>query len=155
MSSGLIHYKYYMKGYREALPISVAFSCANPKFGAGYLLGYSFGRYCSPDWDLMGVTGDEGRMVNELKVIGHILFGMSSAYGSMFRRHHRSWFTHFPYISTIGRLALILALPVAIADSWGINLIGEGWHMLWLGIWAGLGHADTIHFYLDVYPRVD
>jgi len=155
MSSGLVHYKYFKLGYRYSIPMSVVFSFVDMKFGSGYLLGYSFHRYCDNDLDLMGVSGSEGRMVNELPIIGHLMFGVSSAYGSLFRRHHRSFITHFPWVSTLIRLLFFFFVPFVCLDAWGVNLIGNGWIWLWVGFWAGLGHADAIHYYFDLFPRTE
>ena len=153
MSSGEIHYKYYMRGYREAIPLSIVFSFVSWKFGAGYISGYSLHRYVDNDWDLMGTSKSEGRMVNELPLLGHYLFGVSSMYGSAFRKWHRSIPTHVPVISTLGRLIVVFIAPFTYLDAWGINFIGNGWVWYWLGLWAGLSHADGIHYYLDLFPR--
>ena len=138
-----------MRGYWVELPLSLSLVLVDWQFGIGNLAGYSFGRYCSPDWDLMGSNADEGRMVNELPIIGHILFGISSTYGSIFRRHHRSFATHFPIVSTLIRLCFVGIFPLTLAEYYGINLIGNGWHKFWLGFWAGLSQADSIHWWLD------
>jgi hypothetical protein len=121
------------------------------RLGLGYLVGYSLGRWCDPDWDLMGTNNAEGRMVNEIPLLGHILYGVSSSYGSIFRRYHRSWITHFPVLSTIVRLVFLLAVPFGYLDAYGINFIGGGWVWLWVGLLAGLSHADGIHWWLDKY----
>jgi hypothetical protein len=89
-------------------------------------------------------------MVNEIPVLGHLLYGVSSTYGSIFRRHHRSFLTHFPGISTIIRLIFVGFVPFLICDNLGINLIGNGWHMFWLGLWSGLSQADALHYWLDL-----
>lgn len=101
------------------------------------------------DWDLMGTSLSEGRLVNELPILGHILYGVSSAYGSFFRKHHRSFLTHFPIVSTFIRLIWVLIIPFGYLDAWGINFIGGGWIWFWSGLWMGLSHADGIHWWLD------
>ena len=98
----------------------------------------------------MGVNSAEGRQVNELPVLGHIMFGVSSTYGSIFRKYHRSWMTHFPYVSTVIRLFFFFIIPFVVLDAHGVNFIGNGWHLFWLGFWDGLSHADAIHYYLDI-----
>lgn len=97
----------------------------------------------------MGTNNAEGRMVNELPGIGHILYGISSAYGSFFRKYHRSFITHFPVFSTAIRLLYVGFIPFILGDYYGINFIGNGWHMFHLGFWAGLSQADGIHWFLD------
>jgi hypothetical protein len=153
MSTGVVHYKYYMGGYKFAVPISALSVLLDWRAGLGYIMGYSMHRWCDPDWDLMGTNGAEGRLVNEIPLLGHILYGVSSSYGSIFRKHHRSWMTHWPVISTLIRLIFVLWLPLVVGDSYGVNFIGDGWLWFWAGLWAGLSHADSIHFYLDLFPQ--
>lgn len=89
-------------------------------------------------------------MVNELPILGHVMYGISSTYGSIFRRHHRSFITHFPFVSTLIRLIFVFIIPFVIGDSYlQINFIGNGWLWFWVGIWIGLSQADSIHWYLD------
>ena len=107
------------------------------------------GRYIDPDWDIMSTNNAEGRMVNEIWILGHVLYGISSTYGSIFRRYHRKWITHMPVISTAIRLIFVGFIPFLIGDNLGINFIGNGWHMFHLGVWAGLSQADLIHWKLD------
>lgn len=142
-----------MLGYWTSIPVSVAIACVDTRAGIGYLLGYSLHRWCSNDWDIMGVTGDEGRMVNELPILGHFLYGISSAYGSIFRKYHRSFISHFPYVSTVIRLMFIFIIPFVVGDGYGINFIGNGWVWFWVNLWLGLSHADGIHLYLDIFPK--
>jgi len=149
MPDGQIHYHYYMKGYRVTIPVALLLVGWDWKFSLGYLAGYSLGRWIDPDWDLMGTNNAEGRLVNELPVVGHYLFGKSSMYGSAFRKFHRSFITHFPGISTAIRLAFVGYEPFIIGDYFGINFIGDGWHKFWIGLWVGLSQADAIHWFLD------
>lgn len=150
MSTGLVHYKYYMRGYKYVIPMSVAFSYYSWKYGSGYLVGYTLHRWIDNDWDLMGTSSSEGRAVNELPLLGHYIFGVSSVYGSIFRKYHRKWMTHWPGISTIGRLVLVFGIPFALGDGYGINFIGYGWVWFWVGVWMGLSHADGVHLYHDI-----
>jgi hypothetical protein len=118
--------------------------------GAGYMIGYSIHRWCDGDWDLMSVNSAEGRMVNEIPLLGHLLYGISSSYGSIFRKKHRSWATHWPLISTLIRLIFVFWLPFVLGDAYGINFVGDGWIWFWVYIWLGLSHADAIHLYHDL-----
>ena len=97
----------------------------------------------------MGANGAEGRMVNEIPIFGHFLFGISSTYGSIFRKHHRSFWSHFPIVSTAIRLVFVGFVPFLIFNNFGISLVSNGWYKFHLGIWAGLSQADTIHYVLD------
>lgn len=138
-----------MKGYWLELPVTLSLVFVDWQFALGNITGYSVGRWVDPDWDIMGTNNAEGRMVRELKIIGHFLYGVSSTYGSMFREHHRSFVTHFPVVSTLIRIMFVGFVPFLVCDNLGINLIGDGWHKFWLGFWAGLSTADGIHWWLD------
>lgn len=144
-----------MKGYKLALPVSIVSVVADWKFGSGYLVGYTVGRWIDPDWDLMGTSAGEGRLVNEIPILGHILYGVSSSYGSAFRRYHRSWITHFPALSTLIRLVWVFVLPFTLLDAYGVNFVGDGWVWFWVGLWAGLSSADAIHWYHDLRGTSD
>jgi hypothetical protein len=141
-----------MMGYRLVFPISVALSFLDWRIGIGYLMGYSLGRYVDPDWDLMSANSAEGRIVNEIPILGHFLYGISSSYGSLWRKCHRSVWTHYPILSTGIRLAFILWLPFMLGDAYGINFIGGGWIWFWISLWLGLSCADGLHLYFDFYP---
>lgn len=151
MPSGEIHYAYFKKGYTVEIPISLILCLIDWKFALGNILGYSFHRYCDNDLDLMGTSSAEGRQVNEIPVFGHIMFGFSSMYGSAFRRFHRHWITHFPFVSTLIRLVCFFTIPFILFDYYGVNLIGNGWHLFHIGFWIGLSSADSIHWALDSF----
>lgn len=150
MPDGKVHYEYFKKGYRVIIPLSVALVCADWKLALGHIAGYSFHRYCDNDLDLMGTSACEGRQVNELPLIGHLMFGVSSAYGSIHRKYHRKFISHFPFVSTLIRLIFFFTVPFILGDYVGINFIGNGWVNFWVGFWVGLSEADTIHYVLDL-----
>ena len=151
MPNGIVHHQYYMKGYWLEIPISLIGAIYDFPLALGNILGYTFHRYSDNDWDLMGTSASEGRAVNEIPVLGHFLFGISSMYGSIFRRHHRSFITHFPGISTAIRLAFVFTLPMYVLAYYGVNLSGEFLMKVYLGFWLGLSQADSIHFLLDTF----
>jgi len=149
LPDGITHHKYFIKGYAVEVPLSFILLVYDWKFGLGHFIGYSSGRWIDPDWDIMGTNNAEGRIVNEIWFLGHFIYGISSAYGSFWRKHHRSFWTHFPYVSTIIRLIFVFTVPFIIGDYIGINFIGNGWHMFYIGFWMGLSEADGIHWFLD------
>lgn len=150
MPAGDVHYKYFKKGYRVIIPLSVALVCADWKLALGHITGYSFHRWCDNDWDLTTATASDGRAMRELPLLGNFIFGISSTYSSFFRRTHRKIISHAPFLSTAIRLVFVFIVPFYFLDSWGINLIGNGWHLFWIGFYFGLSEADTLHYYLDL-----
>lgn len=150
MPDGLTHYRYFKRFYIAIIPVSVAGGFISASVGLGLLAGYTSGRWIDPDWDLMGASSAEGRMVRELPVVGHFLFGIASTYGSMFRKHHRQFITHFPFISTAIRL-MFVGLPLYfILKSYDFNFRSVWFQLFVLGFWIGLSLADAIHFALDL-----
>jgi hypothetical protein len=128
----------------SSLPLKVH---GNVLIGIGMFLGYELGRYVGPDADIMGTTASEGWMVNELPIVGHFLFGILSTYGSIFRRHHRSFWTHFPFVSTLGRYLLIFWWIW-----WQLYIATQDWAWLifiFIGAYIGTSLSDGIHWALD------
>ena len=150
MPSGDVHYRYFKLGHLVEVPLSLFICFSDVYIGAGNLCGYMFHRYCDNDWDLMGVNMSEGRMVNEIPILGHFLFGVSSTYGSIFRRSHRSFITHFPFISTAFRILFVFTIPFIVLDYFGVCMIEVSSLKFYLGFWLGLSQADTIHYVLDL-----
>lgn len=149
MPAGEVHYKYYKRGYWFIFIETLFLISLDFKVGLGNLLGYSIGRWIDPDWDLVTANNSESRMINEIPILGHFLYGISSTYGSIFRRYHRSFITHFPFVSTAIRLLFVGFIPFIVGDNLGINFIGGGWYKFHLGVWIGLSQADAIHWFLD------
>lgn len=147
MPDGLTHKRFYDLGWAVCLPISISlFATGNYFFASGLLAGYGLGRYIDPDLDQIGITSSEGRIVNELSIVGKIIVGYSTIYGAVFRRYHRSFLTHFPGISTSIRLLYFfwwLYFVIGTLYDWQI-LVG-------VGAFFGLSFADSIHFTLDMF----
>lgn len=139
-----------MKGYRVEIPLSLFLAFVDWQLALGNLCGYSFHRYCDNDWDLTTATASDGRAMRELPILGNFLFGISSTYSSFFRRTHRKIISHAPFISTAIRLLFVWIIPFIFLDSWGVNLIGNGWYKFWVGWYFGQSSADTIHYFLDL-----
>lgn len=96
------------------------------------------------------MSASESRAVNELKILGYPLFGISSMYGAIFRRKHRSFLTHFPVISTLIRLLFVFGWWVPFLYWKGI-IIYEPWQLeaFIYALW-GLSQADLIHYLADM-----
>lgn len=159
MPSGIIHEELRQKGRLVVLPLSVIIpfllSPIDMRYGGeiiigvGIFLGYEFvGKYVTPDWDLAGITNDESRMIGKFPILGNILFGISSMYGSFFYKHHRSFWTHFPFVSTAIRyLFLLWWVFYQIYQSrmdlyWAI--------FLFMGMFVGTSLSDAIHWGADI-----
>lgn len=135
-------------------PIKLTYTCTdlgcfsgNLFVSLGVFLGYGMGRYIDPDLDQMGTTAAEGRMVNEIPILGVFLYGHWATYGAIFRKKHRSFLTHFPLVSTGIRL---------FYQFYGIFLILslKNWIFPWIlhlfiGIFIGLSFADFLHWKED------
>lgn len=148
MPPGFVHYRFFLSGYIIEIPEAIYLSFVNPIAGISHLAGYSFHRYCDNDWDILGTNKAESRAIHELKIIGYLLYGISSVYGAIFMRHHRSFQTHFPLFSTLIRLIFIFWwLPVLwYINKWPIYQ----WELTFTFFFVlGLSQADMIHFFAD------
>lgn len=161
MPSGIIHEQLRKKGrvvfYPFSIIIPIFLSPVNFKtggevlIGIGIIAGYELGKYVTCDWDIMGVTSDEGRIVNDLPVFGHFIFGVSSFYGSVFRGHHRSFITHFPFISTSIRYILLFWYPFIYIYQSERDLSFLAF--IFIGMFIGLSFSDGIHWWADVKTK--
>lgn len=88
-------------------------------------------------------------MVNEIPILGNIFYGYWSIYGSFFRHMHRSFWTHFPGVSTGIRMVYAFWwLPFVVRSAplpYVFSLL-----MLLLGVWVGLSAADALHWSADM-----
>lgn len=155
---GLRHEQLRKRGRLISIPLSVIIpvlisglnmrSWGEYIIGVGIFLGFEMGQYCTPDWDIMGTSLDEGKIVNDIPILGHFIFGVSSTYGSIFRKHHRSFLTHFPFISTGIRFLFLF---------WWIfyQIYISSYDLYWLiflfiGLFFGNGLSDMIHWWADL-----
>lgn len=153
MPDGARHFQEFKKGYIVAIPVAVAMGIADIIVGVSYVVGYSSHRWWDNDSGMMSITEADGRLVRELPVLGNFLFGMKCVYKSFFRKMHRKFIDHFPGISTLVRMMLILWLPVYIMDNFGIYMFSVEWLKAYFGFWLGLSHADAIHYWLDATEK--
>lgn len=150
MPDGKTHFKIWKLGWTAIVPASILLISAKEyALTSGLLMGYALGAYIDPDLDVMGTNDAEGRMVNTIPILGPIVYGYSSIYGAIFRRHHRSIITHFPIISTAIRLFFFF---------WWVYflymnkfLIFDYNHLyFYLAVLCGLSLADSLHFAADI-----
>lgn len=113
-------------------------------FSVGIPIGYLYGLFIDPDLDIVGMTQAEGRMMNTFPIIGNIMVGYWTVYGAFFRRHHRSWLTHGPFISTAIRYAF---------SFWWLFLLDRWWYVgatfFLVGMFFGTCYADILHWAAD------
>jgi len=146
MPDGQTHLKIWTAAWSVALPVAaLTLIAGEPVIAAGITIGYGLGRYLDPDLDVMGTAGGDGRMVNELPIVGLLLYGYWSVYGAVFRRHHRSKWTHGPFISTAIRFVYQFWLPALAIYYYHMNW---AWWLL-LGMYGGLTFADVLHWAAD------
>lgn len=164
MSDGQTHHRVWRRNLLLVPPLTVITYLATDGLGvicftkfclsasviisAGVPTGYLMGRYIDPDLDQMGTTAAEGRLVNEIPILGHFLYGHWSTYGSIFRKHHRSIITHFPVLSTIIRI-IYQFYPLFILI-WAKEWFHISIPLFFFGILIGLSFADFLHWYKDV-----
>ena len=146
MPDGRTHHVIWGRAWPVVLgTVGVLLVIQEYELAAGITLGYGLGRYLDPDLDVMGTTGGDARMVNELPVLGLLLYGYWSVYGAFFRRHHRSKWTHSPFISTAIRFVYQFWLPALAIYHYHVNW---AWWLM-LGMYGGLTFADVLHWAAD------
>lgn len=166
MPDGVTHDLIWKMGRLAVLPISIgvalitdslpmARSC-NVSLGVcvsgqtfmaiGVVAGYWYGRYITPDEDIVGMTVGEGYLMNHFPIIGNFIVAYWTLYGAMFRKHHRSFLTHGPFIST--------AIRYLFGFWWMVFLVKFGWWDTWatymlIGAFIGTCVIDILHWAAD------
>ena len=165
MSSGKVHHELWRQGWKTALPLSLvtygaidlfhpAWACSqigcfagNDFYTIGFLLGYGWGAFVNPDADQVSITHAEGLMINKIPILGHFLYGYWQIYGSVFRKQHRSFWTHFPIASTFIRF---------VWQFWAIYafLFLQHFELAWVyqtlhGVFLGMSYSDYLHWRED------
>ena len=148
MPGGEIHHKLWKGGFLFSLPASIYLIIKEPLAGFGFFIGYCFGDFIDPDWDLMGATNAEGRVV-KIPIVGWLIYGISSVYGAIFRKHHRSFITHFPLVSTIIRIIFVF-FWIPLLYYFKIFTYQKWQGLIYLWFWFGLSFADGLHWGADM-----
>ena len=166
MPSGLVHDEFWRRGkglapilavasalITDSLPLvvscnySIGICVSGQTFLAfGVVAGYWYGRYITPDADIAGLTTADGYLMNHFPIIGNLVVAYWTIYGTFMRRHHRSWITHGPVVSTFIRHLF--------GFWWTGILMWNGWWGSWatyllIGSFLGTCIPDTIHWWLD------
>ena len=165
MPDGTIHLRLWKGGLMLALPLTVVTTEAARQFDLIYIcypplcihgavfvalgvpLGYVYGAFIDPDMDIVGMTKADGRLMNKLGIIGGLLVSYWTFYGYLFRRKHRSIWTHGPVISTAIRYTYQYWCPFIYLYLTSKQL---GWVvLLFIGMFIGTTLSDTIHYAAD------
>jgi uncharacterized metal-binding protein len=166
MPDGATHFKLWRGGLALIPPVSFIVYETASRMGLKYLcsdsglcfaghgsmtigitLGYLYGAFVDPDMDIVGMTQAEGRMMRKLGIVGGALVAYWTFYGYLFRKYHRSFWTHGPVISTAIRYCYQFWLP------W-IYIYNSSQDHSWLvygfiGMFIGTTVSDIIHFLAD------
>jgi len=150
MPNGEVHFAKWKLGWLGVVPTSFVLLPLSPYASVGLLVGYGLGRWIDPDLDQITITKSESRMISDFHIVGWLLVAYSTIYGTAFRRKHRSFWTHFPFVSTAIRYVYWF---------WWIGLLYwkdviqySNIHLVFIMCsFFGLSIADIIHWALDKY----
>ena len=181
MPSGKIHHEYHQKflpavavGSATLFVVGIIVSSYISEMAVWMFFWYWSGRYIDPDWDLLGVTEAEGRMLRELGYLGVMFIPVTAFYAAnigYFTKKlgikgaiggtHGTWLTHKVIPGTLIRQSIICLVILFVVNS--VNAILEQTFGGWLefatkdliafliGQFLGLAVSDTIHILLDKY----
>ncbi len=147
MPGGVHHSNVQKAGWIVVAPASIyAATIYHPAMGIGLALGYLLGRYVNCDADISGLTTAEGFAINELKIFGYVLVAYMTLYGIIFRRMHRSFFTHGPFVSTAIRWVYLFWWL------WFVPIVWQDWQLvLVFSTYVGMVLVDIPHYISDMY----
>jgi uncharacterized metal-binding protein len=167
MPDGRTHHEIWKVGWIGAAPAALAVGAGAYLYsgyiedlfalGGGMLAGYLLGKYISPDLDLIGVTTDESRLMEDFKIVGVVVVMIYFPYAYLMRfvglgKHgHRNFFSHFPFVSTAIRLLWLLILPLVLLYWLAGYTLGFYALQTLLGVFLGLGIADSYHAVADAF----
>jgi hypothetical protein len=157
MPSGEVHDVHWKIGWFVAVPAALTVCVITSQMplrnfssfftGTGVLAGYALQRYVNPDADLIGVTKGEGMLINHLGIIGGFIFSYFAFYGYVFRKHHRSIWTHGPLIGTAIRYVYLFWWPFR-EIYWSTHDLA--WLVfIFVGMFVGTSLGDVFHWLDD------
>ena len=145
MPAGKVHIRYWKKFLPITIFIGILICLVDFIGGIFFITGYVMGYFIDPDLDQVSVTSAEGRLLRTFGCFGAVMVGYWFPYGHLMK--HRSFWSHFPGISTAMRIAYGFWWIVPILYHY--SLINNNLLLIVLWIWVGLSLADTIHYILD------
>lgn len=144
MASGKVH---NAVSVIASVPTGLAVTALyGPGPGAISALGCLLGIAVGPDNDMLTITEYEWWIVKKTMGLGYVWLGYWGPYATIFK--HRSFWSHFPVVSTAIRILYII--PILYIISLVINI--PFWDFLWDTFWwigVGLMVSDTLHWILD------
>jgi len=105
MPNGATHARIHNMGWLVAIPASLFSLVSDYRLGLGIFFGYALGLFLDPDSDMQSITMSEGRVM-KLGIFAWPWLAWWLGYSMLFK--HRSFWSHFPYISTFIRLVWLL-----------------------------------------------
>ena len=146
MSSGIQHQRATI-----ATTVLIGFVGISAEFNYTFflMLGCISGTLLSPDLDLNQVRTQSEQLLYNVPIVGCLLGSVWEYYWIIYGLvlPHRSFFSHAPFFSTIGRLL------------YGLPIMFPFWMLLWnerptmFYYVGGLMIADTVHFLMDFRPH--
>jgi len=144
MPTGAHHHRIYLSGWAVMAPATLYAITISPALAFGMLLGYGLGAILNPDADQLAVTYAEGIAIRYLSIFGFVWVGYWTIYAGIFRKKHRSFWTHFPFVST--------AIRTFILFWWMYFVPWQSWYGISLfGIFLSLSIVDVGHYVSDMY----
>lgn len=118
-------------------------------FAAGAVVGVPLGAIVDPDLDQISITAAEGRMMRTIGPLALPWLAFWGLYAAFPLFKHRSFWTHYPVVSTFIRIVFFAALSL-----WGWMQWQKTWPPVWLwffwaGVWFELSIQDLIHTTAD------
>lgn len=113
-------------------------------------IGCATGLIIEPDLDVDTITASEWRMIKRFWIFG--MAWVMLWYPYAWAIPHRSPFSHWPIVGTVGRVLYLLCLIKLLGEILGLSvpilaIIDQPLFQMWF---FGLAVADTAHFIMDV-----
>lgn len=147
MPDGLHHARIQFSGWAVILPTSIFASfMLHPVVGFGIEFGYLLGTVVNPDSDQLAISYGDGIAIRKLWVFGWILVAYLTLYAAIFRKLHRSFWTHFPFVSTAIRWIYLFWWL------WFLPIVWHDWQLVFLFCtYLGLSLSDLGHWISDTW----
>lgn len=148
MAKGVVHLAWWKRILPFSIFVSLLLMWFSPLFGIMVLVGYLMGEpVLSADLDHQNITRNEYSAMRRFGCLGAIWVGYWQPYGFLFS--HRSFWSHFPFVSDLIRLSYLLVIPAALWIYYQIPINNTVLVSLF-GVTIGLSMSTTVHYLLDM-----